>query len=150
MKAQTVLTIRGVADLDMLNPYHRARVGFRRIKLDVPGVSDVDRELQEQRINRDYFACGCAEATIFTLIALVAAPVWLVFSLGWEAITWRHAAYALGSVVLASGVGKGIGVMRARHRLRREVEWLRHLLRPRAEPEPEDGKIPTIRRCGSR
>ena len=140
MSTPTILTIRGVAELDLLNPYRRSRPRFRRIKLDVSGVSDADRALREQRLNRYYFACGCPEATIFTLIALVAASAWLILGPGWSALTWQHAAYALAAVALASGAGKGLGVMRARYRLRSEVENLRQLLRPRAAVEPQELK----------
>jgi hypothetical protein len=123
--APAILTVRDAADLDLLNPYRRKPARWRRIEVDVAGLADGERKATEEDLNRHYFACGCAEASALASAAVVGVPAWLVISRGMDGLTWLDALAALGLVFLAAGLGKGVGVLRARYRLGRVLARLR-------------------------
>jgi hypothetical protein len=143
MKSQH--TIRSRADLDDLNPYRRQgrRLRFQEIKLAIPSLSPSDLAAKEERLNRAYFACGCAEATLFGLAALIGIGIWITLRpVGWMGLTWSDLGYTATAFFLATGAGKWVGLQRARWSLRREVVELgRYLKEEPREPIPSG-------RCG--
>ncbi|HEX8571321.1 MAG TPA: hypothetical protein VF759_01070 [Allosphingosinicella sp.] len=94
-----------------------------RIEIDLQGVPEKAREAHEDRINKAYFACGCAEAAMVGLAGLAAYA-------GWAATRdngqqwWVHLLLGAAAFFVAGALGKLIGRRRADAQLRREVEAL--------------------------
>jgi hypothetical protein len=123
----TVLTIRSRSDVERLNPYRRGEpsLGFRQIRLAAPAMPQAEVNAREDRLNRLFFSCGCAEATVFGLVALGGVVAWMTLRpQGWAGLAWSDLAYTIAAFFLAAGAGKGIGRLRARHALRREIAQL--------------------------
>jgi len=72
---RNVFPIRSRTDIDAL--LHRARrfqaLGGPTLTIDLPGLSDTDRQSFESRLNKAWNACGCAEGGITAMLAIPAA-----------------------------------------------------------------------------
>jgi len=133
------LKIKSADDLRALEKDARTR--RRRAKavaLELPGMKAEDQRRAERRINKAYFACGCAEATVLGLVGLAASIGWLVLQKGGvAALPWTSWLLPLVVFVAATGIGKWLGLVRARFALRREVENL--IAASGLRMEPPDG-----------
>jgi hypothetical protein len=145
---KSIMTIRSRGDLEHLNPYRRdgGRLSFRQIKLDIPDLPHPDLAAREERINRLFFDCGCAEATGLAIVALLAVFAWILFRpAGWSAVSWSDLGFVVVAFFVAAGVGKGIGRLRARYMLRRELAVLKRYFKD-AESSESLLRVP----CGVR
>lgn len=117
------LKVSTVEELRLL--WREARTGRRRaaglIVLDLPGLSEAEREARAARVNKAYFACGCGEAAIAGLIGAAAFAVWAVRA-GIDRPLWQMLLLGLLAFFVVGGAGKLIGRRRADAELRREVE----------------------------
>ena len=124
MKAITISTAEDVAALAK-----DIRTGKRRlareivIKLEGVNKSQVDQISEE--LNRNYFSCGCNEATALGLLGLVAALISVSIQLEtWHDISWQHGIIVIGIFIIATGFGKAIGRYRARRAMTAAVKKL--------------------------
>jgi len=136
---RSALVIKSLSDLASLNPYHRRDKDAKRrhseIKLQLADLTPAEIAAREKRINRLYFDCGCSEATAFGLAALVGVGAWLFFRPGGlSAFSPVDAVYFIVGFLLASGLGKWVGRLRARRALQVEVDGLRTYLGAEAKP----------------
>jgi hypothetical protein len=119
------LHIRTVGDLESL--LKRCRRGERpnRLVLDVEGLAEADAKRWEARLSRYYFACGCEAGSVVLLVALAAYLVALALAPGgFGAATWREAVAGVVVGFVAAGVGKAVGLIHARRRLRTTIRSL--------------------------
>ena len=111
-------------DLQLL--WTRTRSGRRlvlgRIAVQLPGLSQEERDGFEQRINKAYFDCGCVEAAILGFAGLAAYLVWAAGAS--DTSLWLKLPGAALIFFLAVGVGKVIGRLRATRALRDELSKL--------------------------
>ena len=142
MTGTNIFTIRSSDDLLQLGRYARGgRLRLREIKLEVPDLSDAERAAEEERLNRLYFACGCGEATIVGLAGLAAAVIWMAARPGgWADLSWWDLAYAVGAFFVGTGVGKWIGLQRARFALARELQGLRSHFKEKRPPPAKEAR----------
>lgn len=116
-----LLTIDSAAAVDDLRTDLR-RPGPRRfagIVVKIPGASEADNAQWQQRIQREYFACGCDLGTAASLLAVSVLIVnFITRDGGLSALRWTDGLLLLGAFVIATGVGKLIGIRLARARLR--------------------------------
>ena len=141
------LKITSAADLRALDKDARTRRRRRAkaIAIELPGVKIEDQRRAERAINKAYFACGCAEATLFGLVGLAAAIGWLVLRTGpIGALPWTWWLLPLAVFAAASGIGKWLGRARARSALRREIDNLAAVSGMRLEPEPAAGAAKAV------
>jgi hypothetical protein len=118
MDSNGVFTISTREHLAALRSRARGRPKFRRIALALPGLSDAERAAQERRLNRSYFACGCGESSAVALAALAAMLLWITLrDGGWAGASWWDALATAAAFIAASGLGKGLGRLRARRDL---------------------------------
>ena len=106
--------------------WREARTGRRRraagpIALALPGLSEAESNARATRLNKAYFACGCAEATAAGLAGIVAFALWANVA-GGDRPLWQTLLLGLGAFFVAGGVGMWVGRRRADAALRREVE----------------------------
>lgn len=105
------------------------RTGKRRhaneiiIRLD--GLEKEQADQLSQEINKNYFACGCSEATVLGLAGLAAVLIWTGNHLeSWRIFSWQDGLIVAGIFIIATGVGKAIGRLRARSALKTAVDKL--------------------------
>lgn len=105
--------------LDELRPFFTARRGVRRrVVLDGRLAAHEESAAWERDLNRNHLACGCDVGTIGALAGIGIAAVVTVESLARDRFGWQALAVLwIVSIVLASGVGKTIGLFRANRRL---------------------------------
>jgi hypothetical protein len=114
-----------VATLDDLRhlPPPRLVPADVRVEVSLTGLEDAQRGRFEQRLARQLSACGCREGSIALLLYLAGAAALAILGtlaprsiLAWVGM--------LGGMVAASLLGKIIGLMTARIRLRRVADDL--------------------------
>jgi hypothetical protein len=110
-----------------------ARRGGRRqyaeLRLSVPQLSTDENAAWQRRVDDAYFACGCGEGAAFGAAAIVAYAVWAVVRpapVGWMDALWLVVAF-----FVASGLGKALGLARARRGLATTLDDLHALLEQR-------------------
>lgn len=118
------LTIDSLESLDPLRDELRrgSRRRFNRIRLRLPALSSSENAGWEDRLERGYLACGCAEAGALGAISIVVGASWVAFD--GVAFTGSQGLWLLVIFFLATGIGKAIGLARARSRLRADVATL--------------------------
>jgi hypothetical protein len=95
------------------------------IVLRLEGLSPEATQVWQQRLNRYYLECGCSAGAVVLLAAMLVYGLYLLVPFtpsigGWFA----KMATGCGLAVLAAGVGKALGLLRARHRLRQAIREL--------------------------
>jgi hypothetical protein len=124
-----VLSIRSVADLMRLTAYRPRTNPIRRIEVRISGISEPERASYEKQLNRHFFACGCAEASVAAILGNVAAIVWIALTVdSWSDLSWRQPALLAGTFVIATGIGKFAGRSVSRFRLEQTKSALRETL----------------------
>jgi hypothetical protein len=105
------------------------------IRIESDAINADRRVAWERQLNRAYHACGCGEASLGTVIGLIAGGIWVVVrasaGLGFGL---RGGMILLGCAVVGTAFGKVAGLWRAQARLQNLVrdikgEW-------RAPPRP--------------
>lgn len=85
--------------------------------------------LWEARLNHYYAACGCDTGAIFLVAAFVLYVAFLALRpSGISSAGWAEVGFGLLVVLVASGVGKALGIGFAQIRLRGTVRALRDRL----------------------
>lgn len=106
-----------------------ARTGKRRsirnIEVRLEGMEKSEAENLSKEINKHYFACGCSEGTVFVLLALAGLAGWVLSNTeSLNQLGWKQGLSGLGIVLIAAGIGKGIGKWRASFALKKTVNKL--------------------------
>ncbi|RAI52871.1 hypothetical protein DOO74_15395 [Rhodobacteraceae bacterium AsT-22] len=136
-KTTIVSTSDDVAALERdLRTHKRRQVG--QLRLDIKGMDSERQNRLALEINRGYFACGCATATVLGIVGLIAGAAhgWsthLGADAGWAGAA-RAAAWALGGFAIGTSLGKLIGKRFAAIRLGRAVGELRQHFGPEELP----------------
>jgi hypothetical protein len=116
------LVIRNAADLQLLLP---GRTQWRAIELYSPELPPDEQASWQDRLARDYGACGCETGRYFMAASLlgIALLMWQT----WGLVDWSwldRGLWAFGILFAAAFVGKLAGLLVARLRLRRTVAAL--------------------------
>src|SRR5918996_394832 len=102
-----VLEITSAESLSILQDEQR-RAGPRKFTgfvVRVPDATDATNDEWRKRIERDYFACGCAEGTWAALIAVAGCIGWALFRPGgWSALSWTDGLVLAGAFIAATGL----------------------------------------------
>ncbi|MGE0096321.1 MAG: hypothetical protein AB7M05_05870 [Alphaproteobacteria bacterium] len=126
-----VLSIRSVADLMRLSAYRPRTKPIRRIEVHISGISESERASYEKQLNRHFFACGCAEASVAAILGTVGAIVWIALTVdSWSDLSWHQPALLAGTFIIATGIGKFTGRLISRFRLEQTKSALRKTLAP--------------------
>lgn len=126
-----VLVIRDLAALRALlrRPQVVKRGARGPVLLDVPGATPEERETWRATLDAYRRDCGCAMGGVFSVTTIAVVLAWRGWSL-------RHAGsvtvaavlgavlVALGTAILMGGVGKAVGLARARARFCRAIARL--------------------------
>ncbi len=123
MTGQIHLTLRNPQELAALPQRLTLRQGQVRLTLALPGLGEPDRSLAEVRLSALLTACGCSEGAL-ALIAALPPAVWLAFLSHGSPAGWQGWALFFGVLVVASVLGKILGLMIARRRLTAEIACL--------------------------
>jgi hypothetical protein len=122
-----MLIVRTAEDLDRLLSADRRRV--RRLALALESLNPEDQASWERRLNRHYRACGCEGGAVALVVTLLGASV-LAFR--YHDLLGEHPFVAGGGILLAlliaTGLGKAVGLAIARRRLEGAVVSLRRRL----------------------
>lgn len=122
-----ILTVRDGADLDRILAV--PRVGTARIALKMSDMRPEERSDWEYRLNRDYNACGCESGAIMLVAALA---VYVSYLATRQDLLVSHPLWlgviGLAIALLSTGIGKGIGMVIARFRLKKSIEGLREFV----------------------
>ena len=109
-----VATIRSARDAEALLRT-RAFAPRTTIVVAAPGASPEQALQWELDLNAHVHECGCALGARFTIGALGACVVWQLLHLTPHAVDWLwFAARTFGLMFVAGGVGKMLGLARAR------------------------------------
>lgn len=145
------LTIDSVESLYPLTQEVRrgGRRRFRALEVAVPQLSPDENETWQKQLDRAYFACGCGEGAAFAVLGVVGYAAWAVARP--EPLAWLDLLWLVGTFFVAAGLGKAIGLARARRRLARTVDRLGQALHERKAhrephpderpPEPDDARL---------
>jgi hypothetical protein len=105
--------IKNIDDLNSLPP--NSNSGFRRILIQHP---DIDRRILnglEEKLNKNYFACGCQSGGSFTLIGIFICVVHAVFSA--KQFSINHLFYYFVFIIVTALIGKIVGLLDAKIKL---------------------------------
>jgi hypothetical protein len=125
--------IRSADDVAALAAWARRR-RIRRIRVEAGATAPSQRiERLSAAINRDLRACGCFEAALLCLVALLSTPfagsaLWPDLPDHWIVL----AAIGFGYLLAAAAVGKIGGLMLAQWRLSRNLRLMQALLHKHA------------------
>lgn len=126
-----VLSIRSVTDLIRLSAYRPRTNPIRRIEVQIFGMPEPERASYEKQLNRYFFACGCAEASVAAILGTIAAIVWIALTVdSWSDLSWHQPALLAITFVTATGIGKFTGRLISRYRLEQTKSALRETLAP--------------------
>jgi len=124
MKTISISTAEDVAAL-----VRDVRTGKRRhaneiiIRLD--GLDKEQANKLSYEINKHYFTCGCSEATALGLAGLITAFILTGTRIeSWQSISWQDGLMVVGTFIIATGVGKSIGRLRAGRALKKAIDKL--------------------------
>lgn len=126
--ARQPLVIRDRDALDALSAelasnLHRRHAGF---VVEVGDMDAAERQHWRDRLERGYFACGCATATAAGLAALAGFLIHRIASAGGiGSLRWADAGVAVLVFAIGTGLGKALGRRRARLRLLHAIDQLR-------------------------
>lgn len=115
------LVVRDVAELQAL----RVRLPRSPVALQLPGIAPDEARAAGERIESYRNECGCdlgAKCMALGFFATLAALVLRHGIAGWTLVT--AVLWAALCSVMCAGVGKAIGIARARTGLRREIDRL--------------------------
>ena len=116
--------VRSAADLAALRS-GRIRVPHGVLRLELPGLSEEEARTLGIKLTLLRHECGCSIGALVAYPTLVAVAAWqVVHPPAWADRLLTRVGVTAGLVVLAGAIGKGIGIVRARVRLRREVDAL--------------------------
>lgn len=121
-QAQDALVIRSVADLRALRTRPRI-LAARSLLLDLPGLPIETASAAATNIVKHGNACGCTAGALTMVTSLAASICWFAFSDGLltSQFFW-HLPLILVFAFVGAGVGKLLGIVYARARLRHEIE----------------------------
>lgn len=140
-RAWTLPDVAGSAEVviretDALRALLRARGASRRapVRLEFDGLSESEGRLAGERLTRWRLECGCTWGAVATVAGLVVMATWLVLRFDVTSVAFvLRLPVAIGAVVACAGLGKAVGVARARWRFRREVNALLARVSPMGE-----------------
>jgi len=117
-------------------PFLRSR-GRGRIRLTGRLAADQNSAQWEHDLNRLYFACGCDTGAKGTLIGFLGAVLLTIVSqrrgwFGWSSLILL----SLALIIVASVIGKLIGVFQANSRLKRLIRQIQQQMLPERAAAP--------------
>jgi Flp pilus assembly protein TadB len=124
MNAETDLTVCTATDLTRLLDRSSH---YRSIRLQVPGLPDTQRQRWQDELAHHYSGCGCGAGNVFGLCGVAAAGVYLAV-VPVSTSPWMHGGLAFALVVAFTLLGKLVGWLRSRRRLRAAVQRLSEIL----------------------
>jgi Flp pilus assembly protein TadB len=100
---------------------------FRSIRLHIPDLPDAQRQHWQDELAHHYSGCGCGVGNVFGLLGIVAAGSYLAVA-PIRTSPWMHGGLAFALVVAFTLIGKLVGWVRSRRRLRAAVKQLGEIL----------------------
>ncbi len=126
VKTSAVIVLAHPRDVDRLLAGPLPRRGAEWSIANLPPTEAIDRSRRLAELRGE---CGCGTGAACAVSALVLAVAWLVVApMPSAMIVAGHVLAALAVVVVAGGLGKLLGITRARRLLRRELVGLRSRL----------------------
>ncbi len=131
-----------IADQRSLEPLiaeleHDTHRRFARLRIEAKALDASERLHWQERLENDYFACGCAAATTLGFACLGAAVVArITLTGGIMRLSWTDGLFVAAAFFAGTLAGKAIARHLARRRLLRALDELHRLL-PSGEEKPE-------------
>jgi hypothetical protein len=116
--------VRNVSDLERFANLTTIMLTSYSVELQFEAVRSEDLLRWQADLNRQLKACGCKSGGLLASMALTAYVVYLVLHLA-NLATWTECTVGLGVVVVAGAVGKLLGLVHARSRLRKTIYEVR-------------------------
>jgi hypothetical protein len=137
MKIGTVEHLRGLVTARPTD----SRQARGQIILELSGISPVEQQIWQRRINSHFHYCGCPEGTVALLISttVYAALLWARHP-RWSGVAWPELVFGVVLLVTSLIVGKAIGRWLARMKLARAVDELSSLLEDPSRLSPTENR----------
>ncbi|MFQ6083010.1 MAG: hypothetical protein ACE5WD_06595 [Candidatus Aminicenantia bacterium] len=99
---------------------------FERIKIDVEGLDKSRAKEFEKKINRYFFSCGCETGAIFSFSSiLVYILIGMLYFKKTSIFNWQSIKYGLLILLTGALLGKIIGLLYAKYKLRITIKKLK-------------------------
>jgi hypothetical protein len=119
--ADELLIIREISQLRILYSPSALRPP-RALVIELPGLSTEEAHAASERILSYGRECGCSLGANCMAAAFGFAVIWLAFRYGvWTSQFIRHLPWALLCAFAGAGLGKWLGIARARARLKKQI-----------------------------
>lgn len=109
--------------------------GQRRVAISERLIPSPKRESLERQLNEKLFACGCPQATIGLLLAVVGYVAWALV-LGSDIGIARHIGQGIGAAAAGTMIGKFVGLLAAERRLKQVADEIRNVIPPETVKQP--------------
>ena len=123
-----------VASIQQLDRLTRAPIPFSSesaVHLEIPGMSEIERLEWQRKLTRYYSSCGCKSGAVSLTLFLVAWILAIVS--GVMSLSARSGGILLAGLLMASLLGKVLGMISGRIALKLSVRWLRDELLQQAD-----------------
>lgn len=91
------------------------------ISVDIPGLDAARKSRLQAAVDKDLESCGCEEGAV-GLIGGGLFVVWISWMRHVDLISWKSVILTIGAAIVGAVVGKALGIVRARVRLRRIIQ----------------------------
>jgi len=122
------INLQSPADIERLlersrNLFVPLRIHQINVMFDGPSAKELKET--EIRLNAKLHECGCQEGSIAGAVGLLAYVALLLVQVGWSAAwRWKYVGLGVGFCFVMAMLGKAVGLLRARRRLIRQLEFL--------------------------
>jgi hypothetical protein len=125
------------------------RARYRKIQIAFQGLPDDENHSWQSKIEKWYYACGCGEATVTGLVGLAAFGASLFLQQGGiRAFTLWDIPLTVLVFIAATGLGKVVGLVRARLNLIKTLDEFeaelvqRKIIKPEQPPAEDETASP--------
>jgi hypothetical protein len=126
-----------------------------QLHLDIKGVSRERIKLWERELMRHQNPCGCEQGAGGLLVGIISYLLYLLLRPGgWGHPGWFEVCIGCGVILVTTSVGKGLGILLSRRRIRQIVREMQTEWRPQRSQERDYGVVSAVnvnrtRRCCS-
>lgn len=108
---------------------HDTHRRFAGLRIEAEGLDTHERRRWQERLEKAYFDCGCAAATVLGFVCLGAAVIVRTASAGGLArLSWTDGLFVAAAFLAGTSTGKLLARRLTRRRLLRELDELHRLL----------------------
>lgn len=88
------------------------------IKLNIPSIGETEKHNWQNKLQQHYFACGCKEGSMTSLIFFFLYWVYVIFFEGVKSImNWEVWVFSVLFLLIGAVLGKAVGLIYSRYAL---------------------------------